>query len=114
MIGVRDLKAVARERLRDARVLLKGGRPDGAVYLSGFAVEMALKARICRTLRWASFPDTTREFKDLRSLRTDDLEILLRFSGVDERIKTKHLAEWSIGIVPPAVDLLVSERRLDI
>lgn len=49
MIPKADLKATARARLRDAQVLLRGKRLDGAVYLCGYAVEIALKARICRT-----------------------------------------------------------------
>lgn len=96
MIATADLKAIARARLRDAKVLAKGNRPDGAVYLCGYAVEMALKARICRTLKWTGFPETAVEFKGLQSVKTHDLEILLRLSGVEGRIKTKHMAEWSV------------------
>jgi hypothetical protein len=59
-------------------------------------VEVALKARICRTLKWTGFPDTVAEFKGLQSIKTHDLEILLRLSGVEGRIKTKFLAEWSL------------------
>jgi hypothetical protein len=94
MISTSDLKAIARARLDDARVL--GKRFDGAVYLSGYSVEVALKARICRTLKWNGFPDTAAEFKGLQSIKTHDLEILLRLSGVEGRIKTKFLAEWSL------------------
>jgi HEPN domain-containing protein len=45
MIPTPDLKAISRARLRDAKVLLKGKRLDGAAYLCGYAVELALKAR---------------------------------------------------------------------
>ena len=96
MIPIADLKAIARARLRDSKVLLKGKRLDGAVYLCGYAVEIALKARICRTLKWSEFPGTTAEFKGLQSVKTHDLEVLLKLSGVEGRIKTKHMAEWSV------------------
>ena len=96
MITTSDLKAIAHARLNDARVLLRGNRFDGAVYLSGYSVEVALKSRICRTLKWNGFPDTAAEFKGLQSIKTHDLEILLRLSGVEGRIKTKFLAEWSL------------------
>jgi hypothetical protein len=96
MIPSADLKVIARARLRDAKVLLKGKRLDGAVYLCGYAVEMALKSRICRTLKWSEFPETSAEFKGLQSIKTHDLEILLRLSGVQGRIRGKHLPEWSI------------------
>lgn len=96
MILILDLKATARARLVDAKVLLKGKRADGAVYLCGYAVEMALKARICRTLKWMGFPETVAEFKGLQSIKTHDLEILLRLSGVEARIKAKLMPEWSL------------------
>jgi hypothetical protein len=96
MIPVSNLKSIARARLRDSKVLLKGKRLDGAVYLCGYAVEIALKARICRTLKWSEFPETSAEFKGLQSIKTHDLEVLLRLSGVEGRIKTKYMPEWSL------------------
>jgi len=96
MISTKDLRAIARARLRDAQVLLKAKRFDGAFYLSGYAVEMALKARICRTLKWREFPQSGREFEDFRSLRTHSLEVLLKFSGVEERVTAMRPAEWSV------------------
>ena len=98
MISTKDLRAIARARLRDAQVLLKAKRFDGAFYLSGYAVELALKARICRTLKWPEFPQSAREFEDFRSLRTHNLEVLLKFSGVEERVTAKHAAEWSVVV----------------
>src|SRR5688500_326916 len=95
MIAATDLRSIARARLRDAQVLLRAKRFDGAFYLCGYAVEVALKARICRTLKWSGFPDAAHDFRGLQSLKTHDLEILLRLSGVEARVKTKHLAEWS-------------------
>ena len=96
MIAATDLKATARAHLRDATVLLKARRYDGAFYLCGYAVELALKARVCRTLRWSNFPETRAEFQNFQSLRTHDFEVLLHFAGVGVRVKTKYLAEWSV------------------
>ena len=98
MISTKDLRAIARARLRDAQVLLKAKRFDGAFYLSGYAVELALKARVCRTLKWRGFPQSGREFEDFRSLKTHDLEVLLKFSGVEERVTAKALTEWSVVV----------------
>lgn len=92
----RDLQTVSRARLRDAQALLKARRFDGAFYLCGYAVEIALKARICRTLKWSGFPQTRQEFEGFGSIKTHDLEVLLRFSGIEDRIKRKHLSEWSL------------------
>jgi len=96
MLPVGELRAIARARLRDGEVLLKARRFDGAVYLCGYAVEIALKARICRTLGWSGFPQKNTEFRGLLSLRTHDLDVLLRLSGVERRIKAMLFAEWSI------------------
>jgi HEPN domain-containing protein len=95
-IATKDLRAISRARLRDAQVLLKSERFDGAFYLCGYAVEIALKARICKTLKWSGFPQTRHEFEGIQSVKTHDLEILLRFSGIEDRIKRKHLSEWSL------------------
>jgi hypothetical protein len=95
MIAAKDLRMIARARVRDAQVLLLAKRFDGAVYLCGYSVELALKARICQTLKWPGFPETGKEFEGLQSLRTHDLELLLRLSGVADRIKTNYFAEWS-------------------
>ena len=82
MISTQDLRAIARARLRDAQVLLRAKRFDGAFYHCGYAVELALKARICRTLKWYGFPETAQDFKGFQLLRIHDVEILLGFSGI--------------------------------
>lgn len=84
--------------VKDPQVLLAGRRYEGAYYLCGYAVELALKACICRTLGWAEFPETTNEFKGLTSLKTHDLRILLRLSGRERRVKKYHFADWSVVV----------------
>lgn len=95
MIPVSDLRRLARARLRDAKVLFRGKRYDAAGYICGYAVEIALKARICRTVRWTSFPQTAREFAGYQSYRTHVLEYLLAMSGQQPRIRAKYAAAWS-------------------
>lgn len=96
VIPLADLKTIATARLEDAKVLLAAGRHDGAVYLAGYAVEIALKARICETLQWLGYPATSSEFDHYQSFRTHDLDVLLHLSGLESVIKTSHLAEWSV------------------
>src|SRR6266705_6388973 len=48
------------------------------------------------TLKWSGFPETANEFRNLQSLKTHNLEVLLRLSGVEGRVKSKYLAEWSV------------------
>src|SRR3990172_2667605 len=95
MIPVAELDRIARARLEDAKALFQAGRYDGATYLCGYAVEVALKARICRTLNWPDFPSTSGEFRNYTSFQTHDLDVLLRLSGQEARIKQKHFARWN-------------------
>jgi len=67
-------------------------RIDGAGYVCGYAVEIALKARICRTLNWPAFPEKRNEFENLGSFRTHKLDVLRALSGQEQRIKTEHLS----------------------
>lgn len=95
MITTDDLDGIARGRLEDAQALLDAARYDGAAYLCGYAVEVALKARICGTLAWKGYPYTSGEFTGYASFRTHDLDVLLHLSGVEDRIRSDLLVEWS-------------------
>ena len=95
MISVTGLDNIAAARLEDAKALLAAGRFDGATYLCGYAVEVSLKARICRVLNWPEFPSTGGEFQAYRSFQTHELDVLLRLSGQEVRIKQNHFALWN-------------------
>ena len=94
MLTVATLRTLSAERMQDARALLSAGRNEGATYLCGYAVELALKAKICETLGWSRFPDTGREAADYRSFRTHDLDVLLHLSGVRHRIAAGMQQDW--------------------
>jgi hypothetical protein len=79
----------------DSALLRILGRLEGAAYLCGYGIELALKARICKTLGWNEFPATRKEFEGYGSFKTHNLEVLLRLSGVEQKVKTQNLAEWS-------------------
>lgn len=95
MISRLDLRKIARERLADAQALFRARRYDGGVYLCGYAVEIALKARICRTLGWVEFPSTNAEFHSYGSFKTHNLDVLLHLSAREGVVKTRYLADWS-------------------
>ena len=95
MISIVELDGIASARLADAKTLSAAGRFDGATYLCGYAVEIALKARICRVLDWSAFPNTANEFQAYKSFQTHDLVVLLRLSGQEARIQNHHLELWS-------------------
>ncbi|MCP4113130.1 MAG: HEPN domain-containing protein [Desulfobacteraceae bacterium] len=96
MILKKELKKLAKARLKDSEILFRNRRYDSAIYLCGYAVELALKARICRALKWMDFPSSNREFSDYKSLKTHNLDALLTFSGVEGKIKSNFFFEWSV------------------
>lgn len=95
MIPRLELRRLAFARLKDARALYAAGRYDAALYLCGYAVELALKARICRTLRWAGYPDSRTEFANFGSFKIHNLQTLLELSGEAQRIRAMHAAHWA-------------------
>jgi hypothetical protein len=120
MIGTDELITIARERLNDAETLLNANRFEGAVYLCGYSIEIALKHKICKTLNWAGFPSSNREFENYRSLKTHDLDVLLSFTGMETILKVTYIVEWSaisiwnpesryhpIGMIDPAKSSLM-------
>ena len=94
-----ELRKIARARIKDSQALFRARRYDGAVYLCGYAIEPALKARICRTLGWPGFPSTGGEFKGLEGFKIHRLEMLLHLSGRASSIKAKYMVDWSIVAV---------------
>ena len=94
MLRTAELRAIAAARLDDARSLFDAGHYDGVVYLCGYAVELALKARICDTLNWEGYPETNREFQDYQTFRTHNLKVLLRLSGAENRITDDMPDTW--------------------
>lgn len=95
MVLKEDLKERAQAKLKDAEILLKNDRLDSAVYLSGYVMELTLKAKICDTLNWAGFPETRAEFQNFASLKTHNLDVLLAFSGLRAKIYSDHFLGWN-------------------
>lgn len=87
MILLADLRSTSREHLRAATILRRSRAYDSAVYLCGYAVEIALKVRICRTLKWQGFPESKKEFEGKLSLKVHDLNALIEFTAVQFRFQ---------------------------
>lgn len=96
MIATAELRRIADAKLADAVVLRQAGRYDNAIYLGGYAVELALKARICDTLGWDGYPSRAAEFQDYRSFQTHDLKVLLHLSGQETRIENEFHDAWGV------------------
>ncbi len=48
---------MAAARLDEAKILYANSKYDGAVYLGGYVLKLALKARICKLLNLSQYPD---------------------------------------------------------
>jgi HEPN domain-containing protein len=95
MISRTDLQKMAQAKLEDAEALLQAQRYDSAVYICGYAIELALKARICLVLNWNGYPSNNAEFQKYQSFKTHDLKVLLRLSGTEAIMRNKYRGEWS-------------------
>ena len=96
MISRTDLQKITRAKLEDAEVLLQSGRNDSAVYLCDYAIELALKARICLVLNWNEYPSSRAEFQKYQSFKTHELDVLLHLSGAEAMMKSKYMREWPV------------------
>lgn len=114
MIPKDILSALISQKLKDVDVLIANRRYSAAMYLAGYAVELALKLKICKIFKFEKgFLENKAEFSlyqnsvksqkllvgaitQLRDIRNHDLNKLLFFSGVEYTIKSKFLNEWNL------------------
>ena len=114
MISKKDLRKLINQKVKDAEALLAERRYATAVYIAGYAIELALKLKICRIFKFSQgFPENRLEFAiyqsslqnqhllvgaitQIKDIRNHDLNKLLFYSGVEYRIKLNYLTEWSI------------------
>lgn len=79
-----EFRRLARIRIKEARVLLKENRYDGAYYLCGYAVECGLKACIAKATRRSEFPDLDK----VKASYTHDLTVLVKQAGLRSILET--------------------------
>ena len=89
-----DFHQLVRIRLAEARLLLHGGLHEGAYYLSGYAVECALKACIAKQIRRYDFPDK----KMVLDSHSHNLEQLLSVSGLKQLHQEEVLANPQFAV----------------
>lgn len=93
-----ELKKLSEEWIADSELLVREKRFGTAYYLCGYAIEMALKRRICLTLGWKEgYPNKKKKFENLQSFKTHNLDLLLHLSGMEEKIQSDYMALWSIA-----------------
>lgn len=89
----RDLQNIARNRLREARLLLRNGLWDGAYYLAGLGVECGLKACIARQTRRHDFPDK----QIVSESYSHDLTKLMKLAGLETALNREGAAHPTFG-----------------
>jgi hypothetical protein len=98
MATKQELRDLANLRLREAEALYDAGFYDGAAYLCGYVVELALKARICKLLGVTDYPDTG-DYK--RVYAVHDFTQLLFLSGLRTKLDPGNVplfTNWSTAI----------------
>jgi len=94
-----ELKKLAKIRLLEAKALFDKGLYDGACYLAGYVVEMALKARICRILDMAAYPESGEISRLFKTHKYDDL---VKLSGLErkfeeaKKLNSELFTNWSL------------------
>ena len=78
----REFQQIARIRIREAQILLSNRLYSGAYYLSGYAVECALKACIAKQVRRHDFPDRQLAYDNY----THDLKRLVRTAELEDEL----------------------------
>jgi hypothetical protein len=109
----KDLESLSMERLQDARALYSANRYDGAFYICGYAVELGLKRKICKTLGWIEYPNSAKDKEKYKSFLTHDLEVLLHFSGVEQYIRQVCWDQWSVVTLWKPEIRYSSEKQTD-
>ncbi len=99
-----ELREMARERIKDARVLLRGKRWEFAYYAAGYSVECALKS--CVLARMIHTAWVFEEKWKAQDCLTHDLEQLIRLAGLTDELNAK-LSASAAAAGPPGARFLV-------
>jgi HEPN domain-containing protein len=89
-----DLRELALIRVREARVLLKNKKYEGAYYLCGYVVECGLKACVAKQTRQYDFPDK----KTVDESYTHDLTKLVKTAGLELDLEKEAKSNPDFGI----------------
>jgi len=93
-----DLKRISEARLREAKILFTNNEFDGSVYLAGYALETALKARICKILQ-VNYPPNNSLSRAFFTHNIEDLVILAGLKSKFDALLSSNLnfrTNWSV------------------
>lgn len=81
----KQFQELAKVRIREAEILLDNGQFDGSHYLSGYAIECAIKACIAKATKRHEFPDKGKAEKSW----DHNLVKLLKVAGLNHALDKK-------------------------
>jgi HEPN domain-containing protein len=93
------IQQISETRLKEARLLFENSCYDGACYLAGYCIELALKSTICKILEIDDL--FTRKAELIKPFKTHDLDMLLIYAGlqnkfeVDKMVNPSIISSWS-------------------
>ena len=79
----KDLQKVAQIRLKEAKMLLRQGCPDGAYYLAGYTAECALKSCIAKQTVRHEFPEKNK----VNDSYTHELKKLTKLAALENKLE---------------------------
>lgn len=86
-----EIKQLAYERLSEAQILCENAKYDGAFYLTGYSIELMLKAKVCEHLGIDNLFDEQCQIYSISEVRkaakTHDIAVLLMFSGLRNKFE---------------------------
>jgi len=77
-----EFKTISKTRFEEVKVLFSNKLYDGAKYLSGYVIETALKARVCKILD-SDYPETGEISK---SFLTHKFDVLVKLAGLQKTL----------------------------
>lgn len=98
MANCKELKLIARARLKSAKSLMRSADWHGAAYMLAYTLEVALKAATCKTLHLEVYPEGQGKRKDDDMyFMTHRFDRLVRIAGLEDILGLKGVGfqVWS-------------------
>ncbi|MBI3046465.1 MAG: hypothetical protein HYY86_02960 [Candidatus Harrisonbacteria bacterium] len=114
-----DLKKISLIRIEGAKILLDKGDYQGSAYMMGLALECALKATVCKTLRIPTYPEDYNADKKVPDFfMTHSFVRLLLVSGLTDIFSAssnnvKAFDNWSFFTIQYPGEWVSMRYRLD-
>jgi hypothetical protein len=107
------LKSLALQRLREAECLITNGHAGGAYYIGGYAIELALKAVVCKRLDIEMFEKEAVPRHIAKSFMIHDLLDLLILSGLTNDLENASMENYIFQVSWSRVSDWSEQRRYD-